>query len=334
MKPGVYLTVDVECSMGGAWGNRDLKPVPPERAIWGEGEGGQLGIPLITEILQRYNLAGTFFIEAFIDEQGYPDQGKGVCDYLGAKGQDVQLHIHPGHKFYGLHKQGKDYWLTDQMAELAPQEQRALLEEGRDRLKSWTGKVPAAFRAGNMGASEETLEQLSAVGIRIDSSYGFPFAGGQCRFSPENPYNGSRWYGDILEMAFSGFYQPRIPGLRRAKVLDPMGICFEECREGIRQICGAGADAVLILHSFSLFKVSNVRYDGIRPNRIVTRRWERLCRWLAEADEGFGVYTFSELAKAVAAGEYKARQVAPGKLSGARAVVRKAVQVYNSLYWT
>lgn len=334
MKPGVYLTVDVECSMGGAWGEPALEPVPPARAVWGEIDGWQFGIPLITDILNRYNLSATFFIECFMEEQGYPGQTEKICEFLLERGHDVQLHIHPGYSLYQLHKQGKIHSKTDQMADLPPDEQRKLLQQGRDRLKSWTGRDPAAFRAGNMGAAEETLEQLSAVGIKIDSSYAFPFTGSQCRFSPANPFNGSRWYGDVLEMAFSGFYQPRIPGLRPAKVLDPMGISFEECRCGIRQITSTGADAVLILHCFSLFKVKNVQYDGIRPNRIITRRWEKLCRWLSEADEGFAVYTFSELADAVANGEYEAKEVPPGRLSGPRAVIRKAVQVYNNFYWT
>jgi hypothetical protein len=28
MKPGVYITVDFECSMGGAWANPALRPAP------------------------------------------------------------------------------------------------------------------------------------------------------------------------------------------------------------------------------------------------------------------------------------------------------------------
>jgi hypothetical protein len=185
-----------------------------------------------------------------------------------------------------------------------------------------------------MAASEETLELLAAAGIRIDSSYTFPFAGGQCRFSPADPYNGSRWYGDVLELALSGFTLPPLPGEARAKPLDIVGVSFEECREAIRRICGAGADAVLIFHSFSLFKVRNVQYDGGRLNRIVARRLRRLCEWLAAHATEFPTYTFSQLGRAIADKSYEARAVPPPRLSGARALVRKAVQVYNNLYWT
>jgi peptidoglycan/xylan/chitin deacetylase (PgdA/CDA1 family) len=336
VKPGVFLTFDVECSMGGAWrGNGKLRPVPPSRAVWGDYGNGDLGMPLIVEILRQYGLVGTFFVEAFIEEQGYPGEAEQICDYLLDHGQDVQLHIHPNHKHFGLKQQGRPYPFTDYMADLGPGDQLALLQEGSDRIDRWTGRRPVAFRAGNMGASEDTLRQLAAVGIRIDSSYTFPYAGGQCRFSPEERYNGSKWYGDVLELALSGFDQPKLRVLRRSKNLDLMGISFAECRDAIQAICGAGADAVAILHSFSLFKWRTVQYDGGRPNRIVTHRFRRTCNWLAEHAQQYPVRTFSELAAAIEAGQYEARAVPPCKLNRPlRAVVRKGVQAWNKLYWT
>ncbi len=335
MNRGVFITFDVECSMGGAWGNGSLKPVPPSRAVWGEYAGGKLGLPLIVEILRQNRLTATFFIEAFVEEQGYPGETERICEYLLDHGQDVQLHIHPCHKFYALKLDGKPYPLTDQMAELEPDAQRELLSQGCERIQRWTGRRPVAFRAGNMGASEETLKQLAAVGIRIDSSYTFPYAGGRCCFGAHEPYNGSKWYGDVLELALSGFYQRRLPLLHPAKKVDPMGVSFAECRDAIRAICGAGADAVMILHSFSLLKKRNVQYDGGRLNRIVARRFRRTCAWLAEHAEQYPARTFSELAAAIEAGSYEARAVPPCKLNRPlRAVVRKGVQAWNNLYWT
>jgi len=92
-------------------------------------------------------------------------------------------------------------------------------------------------------------------------------------------------------------------------------------------------DAVMILHSFSLFKVRNVQYDGGRINRIVTRRFRRLCEWLDRNRSEFPAYTFSQLAAAVRENRYTARSVPPCRLSGLRGVVRKAVQAVNSIYW-
>jgi len=332
--PGVFITVDVECSMGGTRENPSLRPVPPSRAVMGEYGERQLGLPLMCEILGEADLTATFFVEPFADEQGHPGEMERPCRLLVDHGQDVQLHVHPNHWHYGLKQQGRPFDFTDCFAECAPEEQQHLLDEGCDRLQRWTGRRPVAFRAGNMGASEESLEHLAAAGIRIDSSYAFPYAGGQCRFRPGQPYNGSRWYGDVLEVALSGFTQPRFPGLHRSKPLDVGGISFAEMRRAIERITGAGADACLILHSFSLLKVRNVQYDGGRPDRIVTRRFRRLCRWLEAHRDTLPTYTFSDLARAVDEGRYEARSAPPPRLSLGRALVRKAVQAYNRPYWT
>jgi len=334
MKPGVFITVDVECSMGGAFEDPARRPVPPARAIMGDYGGRQMGIPLITDILSASRLPATFFLEPFIEEQGYPGEAEPIAKYLAARGQDVQLHIHPCYSFYALHRRGLPYPRTDNFADLPAEEAERLIREGARRIAAWTGRPTAAFRAGNMAASEATLDAVAAAGIPIDSSYTFAFAGGQCRFSPAAPYNGSRRYGRVLELALSGLRRPPLPGVHRAKPLDLAGISFEECRTAIRRIAAAGADACLILHSFSLFKVRNLAYDGGRPNRIIERRLRRLCEWLARNADEYPVRTFAELAEAVAAGTYEPRAAPPPTVIGPRTAVRKAVQLYNRLYWT
>lgn len=321
--------------MGGAWGDDARKPVPPSRAMMGRFGADSFGLPLICDILGAGGLAATFFLEAFADEQGYPGQTEPACKLLLDRGQDVQLHIHPNHYHYGLKRQGKHFPFTDQMADLAPQAQLDLLAEGCRRIARWTGRRPAAFRAGNMGADEQTLAQLPAVGIGIDSSYTFPYLGRQCRFADRQAYNGSKRYGEVLELALSGFYQLPLPGLRRAKPVDLAGISFAECRDAVTNICRAGADAVLILHSFSLMKVRNVQYDGGRLNAIVARRFRRLCQWLARNAGEFPARTFSQLARAVDAGQYQPLAAPPWRCPGViRPYLRKAVQLYNRPHWT
>ena len=320
--------------MGGAWEDARLSAVPPSRGMMGQYGDRRLGVPLITEILRHNGLAATFFVEPFGEEQGYPGQAEPVATHLLEHGQDIQLHVHPCYRYFALHQQSLPCPLTDDMADLTAQQQTDLLSAGCERLLRWTGKRPVAFRAGNMAASEQTLPHLADAGIRIDSSYCFPFAGGQCRFKADDPYNGSKWYNQVLEVALSGFYQPSAPGLHPAKPLDLVGVSFEECREAVGRINQAGADAVLILHSFSLFKVRNVQYDGGRLNRVVARRFRRLCQWLARRANDLPVRTFSQLAEVISRDDYTARAVAPCRLGRPlRALTRKAVQAVNRLYW-
>ena len=113
MKPGVHITIDVECSMGGAWGDPALRPVPPARAVMGAYGDRQLGLPLICDILQRADLAATFFVEPFADEQGYPGEMERACALLADRGQDVQAHVHPNHWHWGLKQRGQPFEFTD-----------------------------------------------------------------------------------------------------------------------------------------------------------------------------------------------------------------------------
>jgi len=333
MTPHVYITIDVECSMGGAWGDPSLKPVSPERAIMGRYGRREMGLPLIVDILQESGLTGTFFVEPFADEQGWPGTMEPICEYLLDRSQDVQLHVHPNHKHYGLRQQGQDAPFTDTIADLPLHAQEEMLAEAADRLTKWTGKRPVAFRAGNMGASEKTLSALSRVGITIDSSYTPVFAGGQCRFDADEQWNGSKWYGDVLELALSGYRQPAGPMLYPMKPLDVVSISFGEMRDGINAVLDAGVDAVVILHSFSLLKVRNVQYDGGRPDRIVTRRFRQLCRWLA-GESAPEVETFATLNEQLCDGAYQPRS-APVPQMGRplRAWTRKFIQALNSIHW-
>ena len=334
MKPGVFFTFDVECSLGGAWRYPGLDPIPPSRGMMGQYGNQSFGIPLICDILARNNIKATFFLEPFNDELGYPGETEPVCRYLADQGQDVQLHVHPNHFHYGLHRAGKPYQRTDQMADLSPEQQKSLVIDGADRIERWTGLKPIAFRAGNMGASETTLEILPEAGIWIDSSYTFPYVGGQCRFSEKELYNGAKWYGDVLEVALSGFQQPNWPGLHPGKPVDLMGSSFEECRDAVQMICDAGTDAVLILHSFSLFKKKDIQYNGGKLNRIVTRRFERFCEWLDACRETYPNRTFSELGRMVKQHGYSPKAVTPCKIQRPlRALTRKAIQGLNNFYW-
>lgn len=335
MKPGVYITFDVECSMGGAWNDSSLKPIAPRLGMMGEYGNKRLGIPLICDILQRHNLKATFFLEPFNDELGYPGETESVCRFLLAHGQDVQLHIHPNHVHYALAKAGEPYIFSDRMADLPLDWQKELINRGADRIEGWTDIRPTAFRAGNMGASEKTLEILIDTGLWIDSSYTFPYLGRQCRFKDSRPYNGSKWYGDVLEVALSGFRQIKLPGLRSSQPLDLMGASFEEGRDAVQMICDSGADTVLILHSFSLFKVRDVQYNGGKLNHIVNRRFKRFCHWLSANQDLYPCRTFTELARMVQMKAYKPKSTEPCMLKRpTRALLRKMVQIVNHFYWT
>ena len=331
----VFITVDVETSIGGAFAKPDkLRPVGADKRIYGQIGNKEYGIPLIIEILNSYNLKATFFVEPFNADLGYPGETEPIVRFLVENGQDVQLHVHPNHVHYGLHKSGEPYQRTDQMADLEQEWQKEIVERGAALLEKWTGIRPIAFRAGNMGASEETLQAMQESGLWIDSSYTFSYVGGQCRFLEKERYNGSKWYGEVLEVALSAYRQPKVPGLHPSKPVDLMGSSFAECRDAVQMICDAGADAVAILHSFSLFKVRDKQYNDGKLNRVVIRRFEKFCRWLNDNRRHYPPRTFFELGHLVQKEGYQPKAVGPCTVKHPlRALVRKGVQGLNNFYW-
>ena len=68
------------------------------------------------------------------------------------------------------------------------------------------------------------------MGIVIDSSYTFPEAESPCHFGRQAPFNGSKWFGKVLEVALSDFYARQRCGPESAKVLDLGTVGFAECR--------------------------------------------------------------------------------------------------------
>jgi len=320
--------------MGGAWKDPSLKPVSPRFGMMGDYGGQQLGIPLICDILRRSNIQATFFLEPFNEELGWPGETEPVVNYLLQQQQDIQLHIHPNHIHYGQYRSGEKYVRTDQMADLDIATQKQMIVAGAELLENWSGVRPVAFRAGNMGASEETLTAISEAGLWIDSSYTFPYVGGQCRFEENERYNGAKWYGNVLEVALSAYQQPKVPGLHPAKPIDLMGSSFEECRDAVKMICDAGGDAVLILHSFSLFKVRDSQYNDGKLNKVVARRFEKFCQWLNDNREKYPPRTFAELGRLVADENYQPKNVPPCTINKPlRALTRKFVQGLNNFYW-
>jgi len=91
----VYLTVDVECSMGGAWGNAARRPVSPERRMICRNKEGEWGVGFLAAELGRYGFRGTFFTEMFAATVFGEEALRPVVGRLLEAGQDVQLHLHP-----------------------------------------------------------------------------------------------------------------------------------------------------------------------------------------------------------------------------------------------
>jgi hypothetical protein len=84
----------------------------------------------------------------------------------------------------------------------------------------------------------------------------------------------------------------RLAGL---KPLDIGAVSFMEIKRALNQAGQLGMTSVtMILHSFSLFKKADIQFQRIRPDRLVIRRFKKLCRYLGEHRDRFRVVTFAD----------------------------------------
>jgi peptidoglycan/xylan/chitin deacetylase (PgdA/CDA1 family) len=206
----VFLTIDTECSMGGAWEDPRLSPVDPERAVLGKIGSDYYGIPRIMDILEEYGLRGVFFIEVFAGLNGFQPALTEAYSQIVKRGHEVQLHLHPIHYYYRLRNDGhlepeKMPLDKDMIGAHTLEKQVEMLEMGASLFQEMTGRAPTTFRAGNFGASQSTLEALDKVGICIDSSFNAAYLNSGCMLDSHGAVNRPWRHGHIWEIPVTTF---------------------------------------------------------------------------------------------------------------------------------
>jgi hypothetical protein len=330
----VYLTIDTECSMGGAWGTADRRPVGPELAVLGRRGRDAYGIPLVMDILEAHGLRGTFFVEVLAGTVvGEPALADAYGDIL-KRGHDAQLHLHPVFYYYGQVQRGRlsRDRLPDRMdliGALPVETQRELLQEGVAVFKRLLGRPPVAFRAGNYAANRDTLRILRDLGIAYDSSFNSAYLDTSCLITERAPTNSAWQDGSLWEIPLTVFLtgRGRYTGL---KPLDVGAVSFPEIRSVLEQADAMGMNFVnVILHSFSLFKKADAQFSQIRKDRLVTRRFRKVCEFLAAQPGRFRVRTFGDLPQP----RPDAGAIGFPRMGAWRPALRRLLQGINRAYW-
>ena len=330
----VFLTIDTECSLGGAWDNPSYKPVDPERAILGKIGSDYYGIPRIMDILEENDLRATFFIEVFAGLNCNRSDLASAYAQVVRRGHDAQLHLHPIHYYYAMIREGRLGpeqlpAAKDLIGTLPPQTQLDLFQEGISLFREMIGKAPVAFRAGNFGASMSTLGVLEKVGIRYDSSFSAPYLGATCLMDSRAAINSPWQHGAVWEIPLTTF-ETGAWSLRGLKPLNINAVSLWEMKKVLEQAESIGLSAVTFLaHSFSLFKAADVQFRRLRPDRLVLRRFQGLCRFLAEHAGRFRVVTFSDVEPSF----LKGRETSFPRVGAIIPALRKAIQGVNRIYW-
>jgi hypothetical protein len=325
-KVRVFFTVDTETSLGGAWRN-GRGPLPVARTIFCENGHGTYGVSLIMNILETWGFRATFFIEVFCSYLLGAEEVGRVFDSIRKRGHDVQLHLHPVQRFYRDFLQGQGRREQDLMFQFPAEEQRALVREGVELFRQFTGAPPRAFRAGCYAASEVTLRALRDNGVFIDSSYNLASLDRTCGFR-ERPLNAPQVLEGVHEFPVTNFSSA---GDGNYKSLEISAVSVWEILATIRLLKESGCrDIVLVFHSFSFLKNRDVRFEKARRDRIVIHRFRRLCAELAQMRDEIEVAVLGEVDLAHVR---TSQSHSVPSLGWFRPAVRKVVQGINYLPW-
>ena len=250
-----------------------------------------VGIPYQLATLERHGLQACFFVDPMPALVYGLDPVRRMIEPILDAGQEVQLHLHSfWHDLASADAEAARFELTCFDAA----EQRRLIATARDLLVAAGAPAPIAFRSGSFAANADTLAALAELGLRFDSSHN----------GTDHPWPSALPFPPSLidPVEASGVIELPVTQIgRRGGGLRPFQLCALSTEEMEAALCHAAGNrhpiVTIVSHSFEL-----ASRDGLRVNRLVRRRFDRLCAFLAANRETLPTGRFADLPVAPLAG--------------------------------
>jgi hypothetical protein len=281
----VFITVDTEVWCN-SWSDLDRRfPNAFRSYVYGPTRRGDYGLPIQFRLLNDHGLTAAFFVEPLFSlrfGQGPLDE---IVGLIREAKQEVQLHLHTEwldeaveRVFPDIHEKRQFLYMFDRS------QQTRLLRLGVELLRRSGANGVNAFRAGSFGLGPETFAAVREAGLAYDTSFNpttaHPINAG-VRYLRPTVVDGLGVYP--LTAFRDGIGRVRHAQLGACSLAELKG-CLWSARE-------QGWSAVVILsHNFELMSS-----DKTRPDLVVVRRFEGLCRFLAEHRDCFTARGFADL---------------------------------------
>lgn len=281
----VVLTFDVEIWCG-SWSELDARfPSAFERYVYGRSSAGDYALPKTLEVLNRHGITGVFFVEPLFAVRFGLRYLEDIVRLIRSANQDVQLHLHPEWTdelrplpFSGASVKRQHLYQYD----LA--EQSHLIGMGKAALEQAGGGSATVFRAGSYAANLDTYKALAQNGIYLDSSLNNCYADSGADIKRDPASNAALQIGAVQCIPVSSWRD----AFGRARPAQVSAAGFHEISEAIMKSQAAGQeDFVIVSHNFEMLK-----RNSSLPDWVVVRRFERLCRFLADAKDQLDVGRF------------------------------------------
>lgn len=317
----LYITIDTEYEPDfTARNGPDSRRENFARSIECATAEGSVGIGYQLDTFDRHGLRGVFFVDPMPALLWGVAAIEDVVRPIVERGHDVQLHLHTEWLALAGESNPLPGRTGDNLKDFTFDEQCALIDYAMRTLRAAGAPRPVAFRAGNYGANDDTLRALAELGVPYDTNHcpGYPGSACEIGLGAEDRRPVRRHgtievpigcVGDILNLRHA-----QLTALSSRELL----AAIEHARDH------AVRNFTLVSHSFELLS-----RDRTRINRIVKRRFERLCEGLS-AMSGVSTATYA-LNPPVVIPSARVRPTLPASLG--RTAFRMAEQaVVNALY--
>ncbi len=297
----VCLSVDVECTIGGAFKSEKLFPIG-DQALWCMVSGRSEGLGYLLDTFAKYDINGTFFVETNNSHYFKASPMRKAALQIHAEGHELQLHCHPCWSVFehaDWRRRSRECPNLDDFVGLKRETTVALVKGGQALFDEWNLPPPTIFRSGNLQHDDNLYQALAECGIKTSSSVGVGiFDSGNEQYTL---YSGQHMRHGVLELPVLTFRDRRMSSKPALKSLTIAGTSFDETRILLDAAEGEGIDQVVILtHPFEFIQTDNVQYSHTRQNFVNRRRLEQLCSYLQQHRSRFSTVGISTAAEQAA----------------------------------
>lgn len=294
----VCITVDIECSIGGAFRDPTLLPVG-EEAIWCNVDGRSEGLGFILRTLRSEGLYGTFFIETNHAHYFGTSPVRDAAARIQREGHDTQLHVHPCWSIFKSHDWRQNFSKqrsADNIGDMSVADIVEIIEHGLQMFDEWQLPAPVVFRSGNLQHNESMYRALAQCGISASSSVGLGiFDSGQGKYQL---LSGNHEIAGVTEMpvlSFDDGLNWRSPSM---KCLTITGTSFSETQALLKQAEAHNIPLVVVMtHPFEFIQKSDDQFAVLRRHAINQQRFENLCGFLKQNRRRFPSITMEQAAR-------------------------------------
>jgi hypothetical protein len=328
----VFLTVDTEVwPKSSGWphtplaGDYDCSRDLDLYLYGGTGESAR-GLAWQLRTIGSHGLKATYFVDPLFSFALGVSALRDVVAMIRQHKQEIGLHLHPE-------------WLNEPGCVTLPafsgpllhaymaDDQCTLVRAGLDRLAGVGAGTVDVFRAGSWGADRATISAVRRNGLRFDSSLNarfaasFPDIDGSSRYTQTHPF----MLDGIWEFPVTNFVDKPPSGWR------PLHVCASSFGE-MRMVLEFARDSgwycvVIVLHSFEFVRTEY--RDNVVPQRLLVRRFERLCQYLADNADQYETCHFADIDESTIPLNAPLSAAVSSRL---RTVVRQVQQLVSRVY--